>query len=787
VSTLAPPRLPAATVTPPPTIGSLPATSAAMFVAANLLVLTHVDLRFVEPGVEFWFSFIYPAYLLFTTAIWDRSSAMERFAYSVAGALLFLIIGGLAINTVLPWLGVPRPLASIPVLILVDVINLVLFAVRQRRPAIPSWRAGLARLGAHDIRLLVTAALCIPLAILGANRLNNGSGDQLTMVALGVMVLSFILLLAWADKVAPGVISIVLYLVAAALLFMTSLRGWSVTGHDIQLEYRVFQLTAAHGHWDISSFKDAFNACLSITILPTEFASLMHIDDPYIFKLFFPLLFAVSPVMVYGLSNRYFSKRLSILAAIYFVGFPTFLSDMPFLNRQEIALVFVGAGLLAITNPHWKKRRRQTMLVLAGIGVEVAHYSSSYVFIGTLVAAWFIEQGTAVVRMRGWRLQRSPERRKRHWKTFPRTVGIGSLIAIALVVTLWGGLATHTAGGAAGEIKDAVSGFIDRSGGSSTSISFGLFSQKSQSLQKILDHSRAQSLAADATAPPGTYLPEKLLEAYPTPVVTQPNLPLTGLGRALSHIGVAPTSLNTDIRLLAADGEQVFVLLGLLSLLLNRRWSRQMPREFFYVCVSGLLMLALITVLPNLSVEYGVLRVFQEELIFLAPVMVIGSMTLFSMLGRFWELGLAAGFCILLFISTSGLLPQATGGYGAQLSLNNSGQYYDVYYMHPQEVEAVSWLYGKPGTLPAGIAADDNSDRFLFTARSEVTGAQQRIGNYPTIITTSSWVILGWAIVKDDRATEYVDGDLITYRYPTALLERTKNLVFNDGGAQIYR
>ena len=787
MKTLAPPQ-PEVIVRRPPTFGSLPATSAALFIAANLLVLTRVHLPFVDPGVEFWFAFIYPAYLLYSTAIWDGAPALERFAYSVAGALLFLLIGGLAINTVLPWFEVPRPLSSIPVLFLVDVINLVLFTVRQRRPAIPGWRHGLAVLRREEVRLLVTAGLCVPLAVLGANRLNNGSGDQVTMVAFGVMAVAFILLLHWADRIASGITGVVLYLISVALLFTTSLRGWSVTGHDVQLEYRVFQLTVAHGHWNYSLFKNAFNACLSITILPAEMASLMHMDDAYIYKVFFQLIFAACPVIVYTLSNRYFSKKISILAAIYFVGFPTFLTDMPYLNRQEMALIFVAAGLLAITNPQWKKRRRQVLLVLAGVGVEIAHYSSSYVFIGTLTAVWLIEQAAAVGRIGPWRLHRSPESRTRHWKTAPRTLGIGSLIAVAAVIALWGGLVTHTAGGAAGEIKDAVSGFINQSGeNKSSAISYGLFSQKSESLQTILDHSRTQSLAAVSKAPKGTYLPKSLLEAYPTPVVNEPNLPLTGLGRALSDIGLHPTALNTDIRQLAADGEQVFVIIGLLSLLFSRRWNRLVPREFFYVCVGGLIMLALVTVLPALSVDYAVLRVFQEELIFLAPVMVVGSMTIFRPLGRFWELGLASGLCIFFFISTTGLLPQATGGYGAQLTLNNSGTYYDVYYMHPQEVTAVSWLYGKPGTLPAGIQADNNSDRFSFTQPSEVSGAQQIVGNYPTTIKRSSWVILDWAIVNHDRATDFVDGDLVTYKYPIAVLARTKNLVFDDGGARIYK
>jgi uncharacterized membrane protein len=198
-------------------------------------------------------------------------------------------------------------------------------------------------------------------------------------------------------------------------------------------------------------------------------------------------------------------------------------------------------------------------------------------------------------------------------------------------------------------------------------------------------------------------------------------------------------------------------------------------------------MLILITVLPNLSVDYDVERVFEQELVFLAPIMVIGSITLFSPLGNALRLRVATWVCILFFISTTGLLPQAIGGYGAQLSLNNSGAYYDIYYMHPQELAAVSWLYGRPQTLPAGIQADNNSGRFAFMAPSEVTGNQYLLDIFPTIIESNTWVILGSSIVQHDRATEFINGDLIDYKYPTELLRRTKNLVYSNGLSQIYQ
>ena len=75
-----------------------------------------------------------------------------------------------------------------------------------------------------------------------------------------------------------------------ALLLMTSLRGWYVTGHDVQTEYLVFELTKQLSRWKVSTFPDAYNACLSITILPTMILRWTRVGDPYVFKVLFQVL-----------------------------------------------------------------------------------------------------------------------------------------------------------------------------------------------------------------------------------------------------------------------------------------------------------------------------------------------------------------------------------------------------------------------------------------------------------------------------------------------------------------
>ena len=230
---------------------------------------------------------------------------------------------------------------------------LSLYVVRSRYPDRVRLRDALTGFSKEEFRLLVAAALAVVLAVFGTNRLNNGASGHVTLIALAIVALVGVFSVRWRRFTRESVISAVIYLVSLALLLTTSLRGWYVTGHDIQQEYLVFQLTEVHGRWSMAYFQDPYNACLSITILPTELGQIINVDNPYVYKLFFQLIFALCPVLAYAIARRHFNRRISTLSVAYFVGFPTFFTDTPFLNRQQIALLFVAAGLLAATNPVW--------------------------------------------------------------------------------------------------------------------------------------------------------------------------------------------------------------------------------------------------------------------------------------------------------------------------------------------------------------------------------------------------------------------------------------------------
>ena len=752
----------------------------------NILVVSSLRLPFLEPALGFWFLVLHPAYLLYTTSLWRRTSVAERAGYSLTATLLLLMLAGLFFNTVLPLMGIGRPLDPVPILVLGDALTLGLYAFRHKFPAEPGWLDDFRGFGREEGRVLTSAGLSVLLAVLGANRLNNGVGDQVSIAALVAMVITLVLLLAWQRRMRDGTISIALYLLSAALLLMTSLRGWYVAGHDIQSEYHVFQLTAAYGRWNIASYRDPYNACLSITILPTELAQVAHVYGPYIYKVFFQLMFAVCPVLVYSLARRYWSRSTGILAVVYFVGFPTFFTDMPFLNRQEIAFLFVCVAFLAVTNPDWDQRWRRLVFFGSALGVELSHYSTMYIFLGTLLVGRTAGLAAGLVQ----RLRHAPDgppKRRAPWAVMSRTVGLGSVLLLAVLVLGWNGLATQTAGGAVTSAESAVNGLIGSGGARSSDVSYALLSGKSASPQAVLNAYYRAALKERSGSADGTYVPASVVARYPTPAVTEPSLALTRAGHLLSDAGIPVAGLNGLIRQAAAQGEQLFAVVAVIFFVVLWRLRRQIGREFFFLCVGSLGTVAVITVFPDLSVDYGVLRAFQESLILTAPMLVSGSLIVFSPLRDRWAPVAAAVVSVGIFVSTSGLMPQILGGYPAQLNLNNSGQYYEIYYMQPQEVAAVDWLENKPGTITDGVQGSYAPNRYEFTSPRYVNGQESVTDIYPPLVRQSSWVILGYSTLQTGRATTTYDGDLVTYAYPIEFLQENKNLVYNDGGAEIYK
>jgi uncharacterized membrane protein len=746
---------------------------AVLLAVTNGLLASGAYIPWIAPLAGFACCLGIPTFLLYMADICKARSRSERLGISVLVSLLLLMGTGLLANTVLPHVGVPGALGAVPVVLMVDVLCAALARwAFPRHPA--TYLVTLPRLSRRDWTVLSLAAVAVPMAVMGAVRLNNGAGGGLTLWMLVVVLAALALVVAWREQLHQGVIPAVIYCASLALLFMTSLRGWSITGHDAQLEFRVFELAKTHASWHMSLFQDAYNACLSITILPTMIWHWTRVSDPYVYKVFYQVLFALCPVLVYRLATRVSSATVALLGAIYFISFVTFFQDMPMLNRQEIAFLFLAGALLVMFNDRLPVRTRRVWLVVLAVGMVWSHYSTTYVAIGVFVLAWLI-------RVAIQRVKKVPSQRGH----VLGAVTIGLVIGASLLWTL---PITRTETGLWQTVSAAANSLRGGPGHKSSDTSYGLFLGRQPSPSQRLAEYKQSTMQATASArKSGAYYDTASSPQYAAPAAASPQLPLTSLGSALSRIGLNVSGFNSAVRQASARVLQLLIGLGLLAFLFARRKRIDAHPEFYCLAAANLLVVLLQAVLPVLSVDYGVLRSFQQSLMLLDVFLVVGSLALIPRIGEGRRILFAAVLALGFFASSTGMITQVLGGYDPQLHLNNSGTYYDTYYVHPEESAGMAWLTNDVARTGGNVQAETESYRYTFTGSKTLHRIETLDDIYPVLVRQDSYVFLGYTNVRQHLATVSIDGDLVTYHYPLNFLDDNKDLIYANGGARVYR
>jgi uncharacterized membrane protein len=709
--------------------------------------------------------------------------------------ILSLMVIPLLFNATLPGLGLTRPLDHWPLLAELSASFIVIIAFAWHRLKGAEYELKVPKIPWLDAVFLAVPLLFIVMSVMGATLLNNGGSGWITLTMLFGMVIYLGFLLIYRKRLSDTTIATAFFMIAVALLFMTSLRGWLTTGHDIQREFRMFQLAQNAGLWDITAYRDPYNACLSITILPTVFANLLSLSDPYVFKVLFQIIFAFMPVVMYYLMRRYVGKGMAILAVMYFISFPTFFGDMPMLNRQEIAFLFLALMLFFVLDKSVGLWKRRWLFLLFGLGLVLAHYSTTYSFVvimGVLVVARpvfsfiasklrsrksFAKSGVLALTKRGTKPDVS--------------INFVTVILLIAMVFTWNTLLTNTSQGLSNiitQLSATITGGL-KSDARSNDTSYSLVSAKKVDPQGQLNlYQNSVIDKARQEAEPGTYYDDAAVSAYPLKALPPPTTGLTPVGEALSNSGFDVPLFNFAFKQISARLLQLFIAIGIVFVIFRRLLNRPMETDFVMVVLGSLTFIILQIAMPFLSVEYGLLRAFQQSLLVLGLFVAIGTVVIVMPFKQLWLQNIApAAIALLFFISSTSAVGQLLGGYTPQLHLNNSGTYYDIYYLHQGEITAIDWLASRMHNGDTKVQSEIQSDRYALTKLRAISDLHVRDDIAPGLIRKNSYVFLSNANVTKGQATVTYNSDLVTYKYPREFLQKNKNLVYSNGYSEIYR
>jgi len=708
-----------------------------LLIVANLAYLPKEFFGWV---ITLSFFLLVPGYLLLSCLGHGIKSRWEIMSFSLGLSLLLLMVSGLALNS-LHVFGLARPFTTLNIFATLDLVALILLGLnRKKHIKLPSLHI---RPSAEQIAVSSALTMLPPLAIGGAIRLNNGVSNVLTMILFAAIPVLFIYLIT--HKKLKSLYPYAVLMFGMAVLLSTSLRGWSITGHDIQHEFRVFQITSSNSFWNIHNpAGDPYNACLSITILPTIIARITSVSAPYVYKAVFQVIFAFGLVPIFSLLKRLSGTQKALIGALIFISFPPFLEDMPYLNRQEIAFVFF-ALLVLVTFMNMARKPKTVLTILCLLGVTLSHYSSGYVTLGILVLSWLFYKLLT--------------HRRSNWQPFILpALSLPVILAALLFTFLWNAQVTTTTSGLRKTLTETAEGLWGNSPTQADGVSYSILSPSTVSPTVVLAKYAGKS-------------------ANQVQYVPSPNLPITAAGRAVSHI-ISAATLNSFLRSFSAKILQILLILGVIIYFFKQKAKLSAKETYFYaLTLACLTLLVLITILPQLSEDYSVTRLFQQTLVITAFVIVSALEFLLGFLGRI-KIHVLALFFALLFLELSGFMPQALGGYVAQLSLNNSGQYYDLYYVHSGEVLASSWLLQHRGHQ--SVAADSYA-----AIRFPQYPFEKAHPESPVFAPYAQYLYQDYANKNQRLYAGFINGDVIEYSY-TSPVATNGNLVYASQDSSIY-
>lgn len=689
-----------------------------------------------------------------------------RILYSFGLSLLVLMLSGLAVNVILG-LFMVRPLELPGILLTWNVTTgLIILASAFTNHAVVRIKRWSPRGFGRSSYLLTGASLLLPVgAALGAFRLNNG-GDALMAVitlcyAAALIMLAFLL----RRRLPDGLLVWLIFIIGLAVLFMTSLRGWDIVGHDIEREFRVYTLTHLNGAWDITLDRNPYNACLSITILPEMFAKLLDISGLMVFKVVMQVIFAACPAVIYLLLRQYLPKLGAFAGSLLFICYPTFINDSAMLTRQSVAYLFFALALLMMTNKIQKVRYKVLFLLFA-LGAILSHYSTAYVFVGLF--------GMAVVcklSIMWWQRRRSSPAPWAPTVLSPLYVGLLFLMAF-----IWYTPITGTASGLIATLHTSLvnipKAFSDDNKSTDTSAVL-LFSGGKTQVDLYEAYLSSSWTGGNA---------EGLGEAA-IPNLTNDNLPLTPLGQKVRSLGIDP-SLITKLRQSFAQVLQLLALAGVAYVVfrLLRRKPDAVSADFVCLSVAGILLLTLLVVLPVLSINYGILRAFHQALIFLIlPIMLLIAWAGRYVWGRLRTTLATVGFA-LLFLTFSGVFAQMLGGVAPHLSMNNRGLYYGLYYSPAADYRAFKWL---KEYVPndADVRAANFNRAFMHDPDYPFSG----IGILPSQIGASSYVYLDPAQVQRQKLYANYESSPLIITFPLDYYDKVKDRIYSTTSTRVYR
>jgi uncharacterized membrane protein len=483
------------------------------------------------------------------------------------------------------------------------------------------------------------------------------------------------------------------------------------------------------------------------------------ISSLVLLKAVYPLIFALFPVGMFALADRFLGRRWAFVAAAFIVVQAYFFQQLSAIARQEMALLMFVALVAAVLDRALPNRSRWPLVALFAAGVAVSHYSTAY-----LAIAMF---GMGMVLM----LIVS------RFRELPAVNGgvVVAFLATLVCAAVWYSPVTHSSDNLSQftqNVRDHGLDLLPNSKAGQSPVKSYLSGNQPQRIS-----------AAQYQHDVATMYREKRPYVKPAPGADSPRYELkdtTIKADAVRH--ESALNLVKLGQLVASQLANILAVLGALLLVLSRRtspWARQVG----ILGLSTLAFVAFVRLSGTAASAYNQERAFVQTMV---PLGITLAWLLEASGRRFRRMATlipaaALVALALIFFSTTGLRSVALGG-STQTNLADKGEDYERFYVTDPEIKSAQWLDRAPdGSI---IYADRYGQLRWLEATGRSAGLLLDVT--PQTIAEHGWVYASRTNLIN-RHTRGEQGQRYSiYEWPGQFLDERFNTVYTNGSSAVY-
>lgn len=357
--------------------------------SSNLSILLNIPIY--QQVLGFIYLTIFPGIIVTKIMKLEKVALSITIIFSIGISIYIIMFVGLCLNIIGPIIGVSKPLSFYPLCFCLLIINLFLIIVDAKTDKKRYINAYYRPIKYQDFKILpyIYLITILVLGILSSLIIRYFQNAIISGIYLLAIAISIYLVLS-NKLLSNRYYSLLLYSIAVSVILSRTLTSPYLFGSDIHYELYFSQLVKLNSCWNPNISDSPVNSMLSTVIIPPVYSILLNIDIITIYKVIYPIIFALLPVGLYEFYRKESNDKDAFFSSFLFISFYSFFTTMSWLPRQQLAEFALVSFMLSMMICEISQINKSFLLILFLSLLIVSHYGTTYIFILYILLALLI-------------------------------------------------------------------------------------------------------------------------------------------------------------------------------------------------------------------------------------------------------------------------------------------------------------------------------------------------------------------------------------------------------------